>query len=124
MNGSDPFLKPASNGTRKRKLPVKRVQRPDKPSKRVNKDLVVESDAESDIDDGKTRDAFLDFSKDDALEAMENESAAAKRLRLAKGFIQGLAKSAGEGDFDAAQVDRELIAQRLKDDAVRLNDMS
>ena len=52
----------------------------------------------------------------------EKETAAQKRLRLAKRYLDKLKEEVvdetQEGDIDAAQIDRDLIADRLKDDAV------
>ncbi|KAJ2720508.1 pre-rRNA processing protein [Coemansia sp. Benny D115] len=47
------------------------------------------------------------------------ETAAEKRLRLAKDYIGQIKKSTelGEGEYDAEQIDRDLIAERLMTDA-------
>ena len=46
----------------------------------------------------------------------ENETAAEKRLRLAERYLENLREEIDEGGFDAADLDRDLIAERLKED--------
>lgn len=46
----------------------------------------------------------------------ENETATEKRLRLAEQYLQNLREEIDEGGFDAADLDRDLIAERLKED--------
>ncbi|EKD04559.1 pre-rRNA processing protein associated with U3 snRNP, Rrp9p [Trichosporon asahii var. asahii CBS 8904] len=73
---------------------------------------------ELDIDD-------MDFQKDRAPHIMSddefvdaNETAAEKRVRLARGYLDKVARDVQqareEDDYDAADIDRELIASRLK----------
>ncbi|KAI8998193.1 WD40-repeat-containing domain protein [Gaertneriomyces semiglobifer] len=53
-------------------------------------------------------------------DASDQETAAEKRLRLAKRYIAKVREEAGaeEGEVDAADLDRDIIAQRLKNDAL------
>lgn len=64
----------------------------------------------------------------------EDETPAEKRLRLAQAYLEGVKNSlgtslnvllnlvltpaAGDGDFDAAEIDKELISARLKQDVM------
>ncbi|CAG8627919.1 2892_t:CDS:2, partial [Paraglomus occultum] len=48
----------------------------------------------------------------------DRETPAEKRRRLAKQYIESVKKKIGEGEFDAAEIDRDLIAERLKTDAL------
>ncbi|KAJ3411630.1 pre-rRNA processing protein [Chytridiales sp. JEL 0842] len=60
-------------------------------------------------------------SDDEEEEAELKETAAQKRLRLAKDYLaklKGDVKTADYGTYDAAQIDRDLIAERLQDDAL------
>lgn len=78
----------------------------------------------------------LDFTRDDVgadavrydsgeeEELNRNETAGEKRIRLAKGYLNKVrdevANRVDDGTFDAAEIDRELIAARLKQDVVSL----
>lgn len=78
----------------------------------------------------------LDFTRDDVgadavrydsgeeEELNKNETAGEKRIRLAKGYLNKVrdevANRVDDGTFDAAEIDRELIAARLKQDVVSL----
>ncbi|KAK4683996.1 ribosomal RNA-processing protein 9, partial [Tremellales sp. Uapishka_1] len=88
------------------------------------RDEDLESDAEGDrggdLDD-------MDFRQDRVVRAMsddelldENETAAEKRVRLAKGYLKKVRdeiEAAQEDDaYDAAEIDKELIASRLQQD--------
>ncbi|CAG8616876.1 2772_t:CDS:10 [Paraglomus brasilianum] len=48
----------------------------------------------------------------------ERETPAEKRRRLAKQYIESVKNNIGEGEIDAAEIDRDLIAERLKTDAL------
>lgn len=50
----------------------------------------------------------------------ERETAAQKRLRLAKRYLEKVREEAvtEEGEVDAAELDRDIIAQRLRDEAL------
>lgn len=51
-------------------------------------------------------------------EEFENENAADKRRRLAKQYLENLkAQDLGEDDFDAEDLDRDILATRLQQDA-------
>ena len=46
----------------------------------------------------------------------ENETAAERRLRLAEQYLENVREEVDEVGFDAADIDRDLIAKRLKED--------
>lgn len=46
----------------------------------------------------------------------ENETAAERRLRLAERYLSNIREEVDEAGFDAADIDRDLIAERLKED--------
>ena len=47
----------------------------------------------------------------------ENETAAERRLRLAERYLQNIKEDIDENTFDAADLDRDLVAERLVQDA-------
>ena len=49
----------------------------------------------------------------------ENETPAEKRLRLARLYLEGVKTSLAEGEYDAAEIDKELISARLKQDVMK-----
>ncbi|WVN91081.1 uncharacterized protein L203_106328 [Cryptococcus depauperatus CBS 7841] len=83
--------------------------------------------ASSDEDNGPADVDFMDFREgreeavmDDEEYIDENETAAEKRVRLAKGYLakvrDELEAAREDHDYDAAEIDRELIASRLQKD--------
>jgi ribosomal RNA-processing protein 9 len=116
------FTVPASQKKRKRAgatdIPRKKsavASKPAKPAlKRSQRDESI-SDPDSDEDDGPRRaDA-----KDDAghgTESDEEETAAERRLRLAERYLENIKQEVDEVGFDAEEIDRDLIAERLKED--------
>ncbi|RDB28119.1 putative WD repeat-containing protein C2E1P5.05 [Hypsizygus marmoreus] len=48
----------------------------------------------------------------------EDETPAEKRLRLAKLYLESVKEGLAEGEFDAAEIDKELISARLKLDVL------
>lgn len=70
-----------------------------------------------------------DFDEDDEIESRvsgeesesdsdEGETAADRRLKLAERYLDNVREEVDEVGFDAADIDRDLIAQRLKEDVV------
>ncbi|KAJ2914602.1 hypothetical protein MD484_g5848, partial [Candolleomyces efflorescens] len=72
-------------------------------------------DDEGDIDDMDLRAADDEEPSGDEY---EDETPAEKRLRLAKLYLESVKGSLAEGEFDAAEIDKELIASRLKQDVL------
>jgi ribosomal RNA-processing protein 9 len=95
--------------------PTTREKKP-APQKPRRDESISGSDAE-DSDDGP-RDAF-----DDEIEERssgsegEDETAAERRLRLAERYLENIREEVDEVGFDAEEIDRDLIAERLQEDA-------
>ena len=51
-------------------------------------------------------------------ESDEDETAAERRLKLAERYLENIREEVDEVGFDAADIDRDLIAERLKEDVV------
>lgn len=124
------FTLPTSQRKRKRETPstthASAPRKQPKPSSRKpqkqqedNEDEVA-SDAES-ISSGSSS-AAGSAASSDASSDHADETAAERRLRLAEQYLSnirdevGTDRPVGEYEFDAAEVDRELIAARLKED--------
>ncbi|BFZ63476.1 pre-rRNA processing protein [Saitoella coloradoensis] len=123
---SDPFFA----STRKRKRPAKLTSRvprdnaPAPPGRRGGRrqeeeeEQVVDDDADmgaEDIDDmdleHRRGDDDMEESEDD-----EDETAAEKRLRLAQRYLEQIQDEVDEGGFNAEDVDRDYLAERLQED--------
>ena len=48
----------------------------------------------------------------------EDETGAERRLRLAEQYLENIKGEVNEAGFDAEEIDRDLIAERLKEDVV------
>ncbi|KAF9266888.1 WD40 repeat-like protein [Marasmius fiardii PR-910] len=90
-------------------------------SKRKRQDEELESDQTND-EDGGVEDMDLRVeTEDEHAESEEedpDETPAEKRLRLAQLYLQGVKEDMGLGEFDAAEIDKELISARLKQDVM------
>ncbi|CEG63579.1 pre-rRNA processing protein [Rhizopus azygosporus] len=110
----DPFFA----STRKRKRSNKPTQKK-QPRPAQSKNNKRDSDIEGDTDD---EDHFnTNVSAESEVESSEEEieeTAAEKRVRLAKAYLESIEKNAQDeiGEFDAADLDRDIIAERLKKD--------
>ncbi len=74
------------------------------------------SASEDGVDGGKAEDEAVpssDFESDD-------ETAAERRLRLAEQYIQNIKGEVDEVGYDAEEIDKDLIAERLQEDVVCL----
>ncbi|KAG5954542.1 hypothetical protein E4U57_004361 [Claviceps arundinis] len=98
-------------------------------SKNGNKKSVSARDdsiSGSDSDDDDSLDSASNASRDDgdakdvedgqSSEDDEEETAAEKRLRLAERYLENVKEHVDEAGFDAADIDRDLIAERLEED--------
>jgi ribosomal RNA-processing protein 9 len=95
----------ASNGSEKAPRSTKAAERD-------------ESISGSDSEDGDALPAADESLSDDQSESDEGETAAERRLKLAERYLENVREDVEEIGFDAADVDRDLIAERLKEDAV------
>ncbi|KAL1760755.1 WD40-repeat-containing domain protein [Schizophyllum commune] len=101
---------------KKGREPSSSSKQPTNKAKRNDEELDSDrTDDEGNIDD-------LDLRQSDGEERSadedENETPAEKRLRLAKLYLESVKEGLAEGEFDAADVDRELISARLKQDVL------
>ncbi|THU98464.1 WD40 repeat-like protein [Dendrothele bispora CBS 962.96] len=91
-------------------------------SKKKRRDEELESD-QTDEDEGGIDDMDLRADSDEEVESGDDdpdETPAEKRLRLAQLYLDSVKQDIGlaEGEFDAAEIDRELISARLKQDVM------
>ncbi|THH16374.1 hypothetical protein EW146_g4261 [Bondarzewia mesenterica] len=82
------------------------------------RDEELESDAtqEDGADDMDLRVDEVDLNESG--EEDEDETPAEKRLRLAKLYLESVKDGLAEGEFDAAEIDKEIISSRLKQDVM------
>lgn len=106
-------------------MPKKRVQTASKPSTKASskpaapkKSAVRDDESISGSDSDEPFDDAGDGASQSGSESEgEGETAAEKRLRLAESYLEGVRKEAELAvGFDAEDVDRDIIAQRLKED--------
>ncbi|KAK7510732.1 WD40-repeat-containing domain protein [Phyllosticta citriasiana] len=102
------FTAPASQKKRKRTGPA--ATAPEKRSRKRREDSI--SSGESDDDNRPEAEEYESDGSSDA----ENETAAERRLRLAERYLENIKEEVDEAGFDAAEIDRDLIAERLKED--------
>ncbi|KAI9480952.1 MAG: WD40-repeat-containing domain protein [Benjaminiella poitrasii] len=110
----DPFFA----NTRKRKRPNNKTTSTRKgPNKPQPKNTKPDSDLEDDEEDHFNTDVSGESEVESSEEEIE-ETAAEKRVRLAKAYLGSIEKSLEDdvNAFDAADLDRDLIAERLKKD--------
>lgn len=69
----------------------------------------------SDLDDDEIASIA---SGDEDSDSDEGETAADRRLKLAERYLDNVREEVDEVGFDAEQIDRDLIAERLKEDVV------
>jgi ribosomal RNA-processing protein 9 len=88
---------------------------PSKGKKKVDEEL---SDSADDGEDVDTMDLRASEGEQSSGEEDAAETPAEKRLRLARLYLEGVEKEAREnaGEYDAAELDREIIGQRLRQD--------
>lgn len=98
--------KPSGKGPTKAAGPTK---------KRVERD---ESISGSDSEDDESFDGVSNASEvvDEEESDDEGETAAERRLRLAERYLENVKEHVDEAGFDAADIDRDLIAERLQED--------
>lgn len=89
-----------------------------KPAKRPERDESI-SGSDSESEGGQLDDDVADTSSDDDLDGEgEEETAAERRLRLAERYLQNIREEVADDGvgFDAEDIDRDLIAERLEED--------
>jgi ribosomal RNA-processing protein 9 len=106
----------AEGSAKKRSAKPERAQRPPPKQRKQQDDDISGSD--SDSDDGPRKRIEDEVDLDDASSASEaeNETAAERRLRLAERYLDNIREEVDEHGFDAEEIDRDLIAERLQED--------
>jgi ribosomal RNA-processing protein 9 len=125
------FTRPASERKRKRTdaqttRPAKRrdVELQDRPTRRPGSKLPTqktnkerekrdESISGSDSEGAAATESGL---SDSEATSEEDETAADRRVRLAQQYLDNIRSEVNDGEFDAEEIDKDLIAQRLKED--------
>jgi ribosomal RNA-processing protein 9 len=75
------------------------------------------SGSEDESDDGPRDVLDDDAASITSASSEEGETAAERRLRLAERYLENIREEVDEVGFDAEEIDRDLIAERLKEDA-------
>lgn len=118
------FTTPASQRKRKREdidstsLAKRRITNSNKvrkSSKKVRDESISGSGSE---DDGKAHQADEGEEEITTDSDEEDETGAERRLRLAEKYLQNIKGGVDEVGYDAEEIDRDLIAERLQEDVV------
>lgn len=115
---SAPRKKPATTDG---KLKSQRPPELQQPKKRIARDEELSDATEDDHAQGGIDDMVLRASDEEPYRSEsedENETPAEKRLRLAQMYLDGVKTSLADGEYDAAEIDKELISARLKQDVL------
>ncbi|KAK6362835.1 pre-rRNA processing protein [Orbilia blumenaviensis] len=111
------FTAPASQRKRKRSgtdTPVNSSRKASGTAKPPSKKRQVRDEEISSDDDDSIDSASIVSAEDSDDESILGETEAEKRLRLAQQYLDNLRTETEEYGFDAADIDRDLIAERLK----------
>ena len=121
------FTTPASQRKRKREdadgtssakrriLNAKATNKVRKSSKIIRDESISGSGSE---DDGKAQQAGDEEVEISTESDEEDETGAERRLRLAEKYLQNIKGGVDEVGYDAEEIDRDLIAERLQEDVV------
>ena len=101
--------------------PLPKSNGPTKTSKRLKQNNDADDDEEisgSDSDEEGNFEGVSDAEEDISESESEDEAqtAAERRLRLAEQYLENVKEHVDEAGFDAADIDRDLIAERLQED--------
>ncbi|KAF9559769.1 Rnu3ip2 protein [Agrocybe pediades] len=114
-NGAKKFAR--KGGPRDAKKEQGRVNVASKKNTRRDEELSEESGEDSGgVDDMDLRAEDIDMGASG--DEDDNETPAEKRLRLAQLYLESVKVGLADGEFDAAEVDKELISARLKQDVL------
>ncbi|KAK6509054.1 pre-rRNA processing protein [Arthrobotrys musiformis] len=111
------FTAPASQRKRKRSgtdTPANSSRKASGTAKPPSKKRQVRDEEISSDDDDSIDSASIVSAEDSDDESILGETEAEKRLRLAQQYLDNLRTETEEHGFDAADIDRDLIAERLK----------
>ncbi|KAI0379959.1 WD40 repeat-like protein [Hypomontagnella monticulosa] len=111
---------PATDLPKKRVATSKSARPPSKPApapkKRIERDESI-SGSDSESDDGIEENDDSGSSSDSE---NEGETAAEKRLRLAERYLENVRQEVDETGFNAEDIDRDIIAERLEEDVAEI----
>ncbi|KIN03871.1 hypothetical protein OIDMADRAFT_117081 [Oidiodendron maius Zn] len=111
--------RPEATEAPKKKVAASKPPRQPKPPRRSQRDESISGS--EDESDGGAGEEFgneeVDLSSSSEGEGDEEETAAERRLRLAERYLENIREEVDEVGFDAEEIDRDLIAERLKEDA-------
>ncbi|KAL2852870.1 WD40-repeat-containing domain protein [Aspergillus pseudoustus] len=117
------FTLPASQRKRKREdrsgAPATKKRGVDADGDARNKNRKRERDESisgSDLDEDAESVASIASEEESGSESDEGETAAERRLKLAERYLDNVREEVDDYGFDAAEIDRDLIAERLKED--------
>ncbi|KAF4120480.1 ribosomal RNA-processing protein 9 [Geosmithia morbida] len=115
--GGPPLKKNSSSGTSSSKKAGGKAAKDDEDDESISG-----SDSD-DLDDARQQDGSDDDNGESSSEdgrvtegQDEEETAAERRLRLAERYLENIKEHVDEAGFDAADIDRDLIAERLQED--------
>lgn len=107
----------AAPGSKKRGVAVNGDSRGKQSSQRQERDESI-SGSESEDDQGSVESGLSDEDGDTSDDSEQGETGADRRLKLAERYLDNIREEVDEVGFDAAEIDRDLIAERLKEDVV------
>jgi hypothetical protein len=105
----------AAPGSKKRGVAVNGDDKEESTRRRRERDESISGSESEDDEDVEESTVSGDES---ASESDEGETAAERRLKLAERYLENIREEVDEAGFDAAEIDRDLIAERLKEDVV------
>ena len=109
------FTRPASQKKRKSNLSYNKVKRGSVKSRTLpNRDDSLSSSDLEDENNGHAQEAHS--SQNDLSSSSDDETAWDRRLRLAEQYLKNIKEEVDETGFDADEIDRDLVAERLKED--------
>ena len=115
LDSSGSAAGPASKRRSTARAPPKHNSQKQKPTRHARDNSISGSDSEGDVD-SKRADSAGPFDPAGEVSSSDDETAAEKRLRLAEQYLQSIKGTIDETGFDAEDLDRDLIAERLQED--------
>ncbi|ODH50957.1 hypothetical protein GX48_02918 [Paracoccidioides brasiliensis] len=106
----------AAPGSKKRGVAGKGSKGAEDGEQREQRKQRDESISGSESDDGDLSQSEDSIDEEEGSEESEDETAADRRLKLAERYLENIREEVDEVGFDAAEIDRDLIAERLKED--------
>ncbi|KAF2744092.1 WD40 repeat-like protein [Sporormia fimetaria CBS 119925] len=113
MAGARRVHGPAAEKASKKRNVAPTQSKPVKATRRTEREESISGSESSDDE----RDNIVEDVEEDESSADEDETAAERRLRLAERYLENIREEVEDNvGFDAAEIDRDLIAERLKED--------